>query len=293
MKAYNNNLYPFEGKRVNINGNNIHYIDEGQGEIILFSHPPLGSSFMYRDFIKVLRKNYRCIALDYPNFGLSIAGPDYSLGIEAQSIILEKFIIKLNLSNIYVLGHDTGGPSAFGAAIRRPNLFRGIILTDTIIYPVSEYKKLASMLKIVGGQFFTWLNAHTNFLVNGTFKNGVRTRKLTKAERAEYKRMFNTPHKRRRITQMLFNLKQSEKFMKMIKRGFETTLNTKPALLIYGENDPVKKLGIADRIHALLPNSEYFLIDKEGHFPHEGQPRQMSKIIHHWIEKTELNATNA
>jgi haloalkane dehalogenase len=285
MKQYNTNLYPFDSKWINIDGNNIHYIDEGEGEIIVFSHPPLASSFMYRDFVKTLRNNYRCVAIDYPKFGLSTASSGYKMNIEGQSRILEKFISKLNLKDIYILGHDTGGPSAFGAAINHPELFKGIILTDTIIYPISEYKKLTKILEIAGSKFFTWFNATTNFLVNATFKYGVRTRKLTREERGEYKRMFNTREKRRQITQMLFNLKESEVFMKKIKQGFETTLNSKPTLLIYGENDPVKEIGIADRIHQLMPNSELFLIDKEGHFPHEGQPKQMSQIIHHWIEK--------
>ncbi|MEO0572147.1 MAG: alpha/beta fold hydrolase [Bacteroidota bacterium] len=291
MKAYNKKLYPFESKWINIDGNNIHYIDEGQGEIILFSHPPLASSFMYRDFIKTLRSNYRCIAIDYPKFGLSTANSNYKLGIEAQSIVLNKFISKLNLSSVYVLGHDTGGPSAFSVAIDHPSLFKGIILTDTIIYPVSEYKKLTKVLGIVGGKFFTWFNATTNFLVNTTYKYGIGTRKLTKEERREYKRMFNTRDKRRQVTQMLLNLKESEKFMKRIKQGFETVLNAKPTLLIYGKNDPVKEIGIADRIHQLMPNSELFLIEKEGHFPHEGQPKQMSKIIHHWITKNRHHET--
>jgi haloalkane dehalogenase len=236
--------------------------------------------------VKFLKNNYRYIAIDYPKFGLSTASNNYKMGIEEQSKVLGKFILKLNLKDIYVLGHDTGGPSAFGVAINHPNLFKGLILTDTIIYPVSEYKKLTKMLGIVGGKLFTWFNATTNFLVNGTFKYGVKTRKLTKEERREYKLMFNTREKRKQVTQMLFNLKESEVFMKKIKQGFETTLNSKPTLLIYGENDPVKELGIADRIHQLMLNSELFLINKEGHFPHEGQSEQMSEIIHHWIEKS-------
>lgn len=287
MRTYNEKLYPFKSRWMNLDGNQIHYIDEGQGETILFSHPPLASSFMYRDFVKPLRNMYRCIAIDYPGFGLSVADENYKMSIAAQGEILEKFISKLKLKGIFVLGHDTGGPSAFRVAIDHPDLFKGLILTDTIIYPVSEYKKLTKMLGIVGGSFFTWFNANTNFLVKGTFKYGVKTRKLTKEERNEYKRMFHTHKKRKQITQMLSNLKKSEQFMLNIKEGFETVLNSKPTLLIYGENDPVKELGIADRIHQLMPNSDLFLINKEGHFPHEGQPKQMSEIIHNWISKIE------
>ncbi len=283
MKEYNKALYPFTSKWVNIDGNNIHYIDEGEGEIILFSHPPLGSSFMFRDFVQILRKKHRCIAIDFPGFGLSEKSDNYQPGVESQSYILEKFIKQLGLQNIYGLGHDTGGPSLNGVALRNPDLFNGLILTDTVIFPISEYAKLSKTLGIVGGRFFIWFNATTNILVKATFKFGVRTRKLSKAERLEYQRMFDTASKRKRITAMLLNLKQSERYMRELKQGFEQTLNDKPTLLIYGEDDPVTKLGIADRIFKMLENSELYLINKEGHFPHEGQPEKMSNIIHDWI----------
>lgn len=286
MHTYNKNLYPFRPQWVNIDGHEIHYIDEGEGPVILFCHPPVASSFMYREFFKYLRQHFRCVALDFPGFGLSVAHSTYSFGIESQKEVLQKFIQILDLRDIFLIGHDTGGPSAFGVAIQKPHLFNGLILTDTLIYPVSEYKKLTKMLKLVGGRFFSWFNASTNFLVNGTTKYGIRTRKLTREERSQYKDLFNSPEKRRHVTEMLFSLYQSESYMKTIKRGFESVLNSKPTLLIYGEKDPVNVLGIASRIHQLLPNSEFFQIESEGHFPHEGQPEQMSLIIHEWIEKT-------
>lgn len=288
MKAYNKNLYPFQSKWINIDGNQIHYIDEGQGELILFSHPPLASSFMYRNFIPILSQNYRCIAIDYPQFGASTAAEHYEQSLAAQSEVLKKFILALGLKDIFVLGHDTGGPCAFKVAIEWPQLFKGLILTNTIIFPISEYPRISKMLGIVGSSFFSWLNANTNLLVNLTFNFGIRTRKLSKEEKSVYKEMFNTRKKRKQITTILYNLKESEDFMKDIKYGFETILNTKPALLIYGEFDPVNEMGISDRIHKLLPNSELFLIDKEGHFPHEAKPKQMSNIIHQWIENTRM-----
>ncbi len=291
MKSYNKELYPFKSKWIDIDGNAIHYIDEGEGTIILFSHPAIGSSFMYREFIKALRSKYRCIAIDYPGFGLSEKSDRYEVSIENQSQILEKFIKRLNLRDIYGLGHDTGGPSLFGIVTRNNDLFNGLILTDTLIFPISEYPQIDKMLRILGSKFFVWFNASTNFLVNATYRFGVRTRKLTVAERNQYKQMFNTPQKRKYITTMLHNLKASEDYMQNIKKDFELDLRTKPALLIYGDEDPVKKLGIAERIHNLLNDSKLHFIEKEGHFPHEGQSEKMSNIIHNWIVKLTAQET--
>lgn len=282
---YDKTNFPFESKWLTFEDHKLHYVDEGQGTPILFCHPPIGSSFMYRTFIGLLSKKYRCIAPDFPGFGLSESHPDYRFNIFSQSQALLQLIERLDLRDIIILGHDTGGPSGFYAMAQSRERFKGVIFTDTIIFPTTEYPRIDKMLNVVGSKVFTELNALTNLLVSLTFNFGVRTRKLSRQEKKEYKSMFNTADKRRRMTALLFSLKESPDMMHEIKRAFTEELNDLPALLIYGEKDPVNQLGIADRIHQLMPHSELYLIEKEGHFPHEGQPEKMASIIENWLEK--------
>ena len=55
--------YPFTSRYVNIEGNEIHYIDEGTGPTILFLHSNVIWSFIYRNVIKTLRNSFRCVEL--------------------------------------------------------------------------------------------------------------------------------------------------------------------------------------------------------------------------------------
>ena len=292
MKKYNPSLFPFERKYIHLNSHKIHYVDEGQGDIILFSHPPLASSFMYRNFIKVLRKRFRCIAIDYPLFGLSTTSKNYEATIAAQSNVLTNFIQTLNLNDIFVLGHDVGGPSAFKTVLDLPERFKGLILTDTIIFPVKEYPKINKMLSLVGSTLFSLINRYTNVLIHLTYNFGIRTRRLSSQEKQAYKDMFKTHHQRKAITDLLYNLKEDNNLMQHIKHGFQTQLNQKPTLLIYGENDPVREMGIANRIHKMMTNSELHLIKGEGHFPHEGQAELMCELIDTWINKVNSKQCN-
>ena len=72
-----------------INEQYIHYVDEGEGPAILFSHPAVGWSFMYRDMIKALSRQFRCIAIDYPGFGLSDTPEGWPFTLQGQSEALE------------------------------------------------------------------------------------------------------------------------------------------------------------------------------------------------------------
>ena len=285
MQAYDKKLYPFNSKWKNIDGNHVHYIDEGKGEIILFCHPPVASSFMYRNMIRVLSNNYRCIALDFPGFGLSQETHNYTQSIQSQSVIVGKFIEELQLTGILLLMQEVGGHAAFSAIMKSPEIMKGIIISDTIVFPCSDYSKIYKMLSLVNGGFFNYINTNFNFLIRAMTKFGIRKRKLSKEERFTYKAMFSTKERRRNITHMLHELVVQEELLIQIQNELETTLNNIPALIIYGGKDPLTEMGVPQRTNKLLPNSELHWIEGEGHFPHEGQPERMSEIIHHWIEK--------
>ena len=59
-------------------GCRVHYIDEGAGPTLLFLHGNPTWSFLYRNIVGDLRDSFRCIALDYPGFGLSSAHDGYT-----------------------------------------------------------------------------------------------------------------------------------------------------------------------------------------------------------------------
>ena len=63
-------LFPVGHRFLEIDGRRIHYTDEG-GEIVLLLHGNPTWSFLYRKIIVGLRDDFRCIAPDYPGFGLS------------------------------------------------------------------------------------------------------------------------------------------------------------------------------------------------------------------------------
>ena len=66
-------LFPFKSRFVELSGNVVHYVDEGEGPILLMLHGNPTWSFVYRDVIAELSGSFRCIAPDYPGFGYSSA----------------------------------------------------------------------------------------------------------------------------------------------------------------------------------------------------------------------------
>src|SRR3954465_4600219 len=110
--------YPFKSNYIEANCcDNMHYIDEGKGEVILMVHGTPTWSFLYRHLIKDLSGNYRCIAIDHLGFGLSDKPRKYSYKPEELAKNLRHFIEKMNLKNITLMVHDFGGPIGLAYAI--------------------------------------------------------------------------------------------------------------------------------------------------------------------------------
>lgn len=278
-------LYPFKSKFINIAGNAVHYIDEGKGQIILFSHPAITWSFLYRNFIKVLSKKYRCIAIDYPGFGPSVESDNYQVSIQYQASILSRFISELNLKDIIFLGADTGGPTGFHIAVKNPQLFKGIIFTDTLAFPVTDYPKIKKMLGFVSSDIFRSINKWFNFVAKLTVNKGFKTIKLSKVEKQMHLKPFSTHRRRNYIISVLNSLVSEETMMQEISSGLNNELNNHPALLIYGDKDPVTELGVPERIYKTLKNAELHYIKDEGHFPYEAAAKEMSMLIDNWVQK--------
>lgn len=129
-------LYPFKSQWCMVDEIPIHYIDEGEGPVLLFLHGNYMWSFSWRKAVIELRDQFRCIAIDLPGMGMS--GKPHELGmkhfgytLEEQSDVIEKVLEKLGLRDITFIAYDHGGPIGFGAAIKSPERFSKFLVTNT------------------------------------------------------------------------------------------------------------------------------------------------------------------
>ena len=94
-------LYPFEHRFAELgNGIEMHYVDEGEGETLLMLHGNLSWSFLYRKMILRLREHFRCVAPDYPGFGLTETLLGYGFTPREYSESIERFADKLGLRDM-------------------------------------------------------------------------------------------------------------------------------------------------------------------------------------------------
>ena len=115
--------FPFRLNSLELPSGNVSYVDAGDGPTFLFVHAGLWS-FIWRDTIVRLQKDFRTIAIDFPGSGLAPAA-DTELTIPELGTVLAEFVAELDLSDVTLVAHDLGGPVALGAAADDPGRLSG------------------------------------------------------------------------------------------------------------------------------------------------------------------------
>ena len=127
-------LYPFESRFIELDSNRLHYLDEGQGETLLMLHGNPTWSFYYRNLIKGLRSQFRCLVPDHMGCGLSDKPQDYNYTLSQHIDNLEKLVDHLNLDNITLVVHDWGGSIGMGYAVRHPEKIKRLVFFNTAAF---------------------------------------------------------------------------------------------------------------------------------------------------------------
>ncbi|MBL7664014.1 MAG: alpha/beta fold hydrolase [Bacteriovoracaceae bacterium] len=127
-------LYPFKSNFLKIGDQRYHYLDEGQGEVILMLHGNPTWSFYYRNLVRTLKKDYRIIVPDHMGCGLSDKPQEYAYTLDTHISNLLVLIHKLQLTQVNLMVHDWGGAIGFGLATKRPELIKKIMIMNTAAF---------------------------------------------------------------------------------------------------------------------------------------------------------------
>ncbi len=128
---------PPTGKFVEVDGVRLHYIDRGEGPIVVLLH---GNGVMAKDFdfsgvTDMVSEHYRVIAFDRPGYGYSQRPRDKTWTPMAQAELLHHALQKLGIDQAIVLGHSWGTLVAIAMALEFPTQVRGLVLLSGYYYP--------------------------------------------------------------------------------------------------------------------------------------------------------------
>lgn len=140
----------FDHRFAAVNGIRLHYVEEGQGPLVLLLHGYPFLWYLWRHQIKALSlAGYRVVALDQRGYGQSDC-PDDVASYDITHLVGDVVGLMKDLkgTSAVVVGQDWGSPVAYHVALMRPDLVRGVLMmcsppsARAVVRPSDAMKRL-------------------------------------------------------------------------------------------------------------------------------------------------------
>ncbi|WP_431963548.1 haloalkane dehalogenase [Nocardia sp. bgisy134] len=198
---------PFAPKKfADVRGQRMAYIDEGQGDAIVFQHGNPTSSYLWRNVMPHCQGLGRLVACDLVGMGdsskLPDFGPDRYTYAEHRDHLFGLWDALDLGNNVVLVLHDWGSALGFDWANQHRDRVRAIVYMESIVMPVTWEQWPEGARGVFQGFRSTageGMVLEKNIFVERVLPGSV-LRPLSDAEMAEYRRPFASPGEDRRPT---------------------------------------------------------------------------------------------
>jgi len=283
--------FPFESKYLDVKGSKMHYIDEGDGDPIVFLHGNPTSSYLWRNVIPHLEGQGRLIAPDLIGMGKSDK-PNIDYTYDDHYAYLEVFIEKLALKNVTLVIHDWGSALGFRYAQAHVGNIKGIAFMEAIVKPMTWSEMPADMktpfkmmrMPYVGWFMISVMNMFVNKMIPDTIK-----RTLNAEEMAYYRAPYPTVKSRKpvRVWPQQIPIDGKPKRNQQLIESYSQWLQDSniPKLCLHAHPGAIINAEYAQWIERSIPNTTMVDIGEGIHFVQEDNPAGIGKAISEWYGK--------
>jgi len=286
---------PFaEKKFIEIKGRRMAYIDEGEGDAIIFQHGNPTSSYLWRNIMPYCRGLGRLIACDLIGMGdsekLTNSGPERYSYVEQRSFLFALWEELKLKNNVVLVLHDWGSALGFDWANQNRSRVQGIVHMEAITIPFkwNEFEpNVRDLFRALRSPVGEELVLKNNVFVEKVLPAGI-FRELTEAEKMEYRRPFLNEGEDRRPTLSFprqFPLDKEPREVTTVVAEYGNWLRQThiPKLWIRGnpgalENDSVREFC------STWPNQTEVTV-KGKHFLQEDSPFEIGEAIAEFVKK--------
>lgn len=275
--------YPFPQRSLTLQGYRIHYIDEGEGDILLFVHGTPVWSYLYRHCIKDLSRSYRCIALDHLGFGLSDKPVHADYSPKAHAERLAAFVQALSLERVTLITQDYGGPISLDFATQHPEKIQKLVIANSWMWLHPTLEKGGKLFSSALGK---WLYLKYGFSAKFMIPQAYGNKKLlTPSIHAHYLKPLDTPEKRVATYALVTAFARDHAWYKALQSRIHV-LENKPVQILWGMRDRfVRYTEMMPLWKKVWKNLSIVEIPEAGHFVEEEAPELCASAIAEFLQK--------
>ncbi|MBZ0263216.1 alpha/beta fold hydrolase [bacterium] len=268
----NREEYPFESHFFELRMGKMHYIDEGEGRPLIFVHGTPTWSYLYRNLIKELSSQFRCIAVDHIGFGLSDKPKNWMYRPQDHAQNLSLLLSSLDLHDAVMIVHDFGGPIGLSWAVSNPDRVSKLILFNTWMWSLKHNTAIQKAERFLNSPLAKSLYLRANFSARVMLKAGFKNKKYFSRElQKAYQAPLDSPEHRHGTWGFAQELIGSSLWYDTLWEQARYLART-PALLLWGMKDPAFGASELEIWEKLFVKPEVHRLNDIGHFVPEEAP---------------------
>lgn len=275
--------YPFKHRYIELDNGTMHFVDEGRGDVILFVHGTPTWSFLYRNFIKTLSRDYRTIAIDHIGFGLSEKREEFPGRPEDHAENLSEFIQKMDLKEITLVVHDFGGPIGLAAATEHSDRIKQVVLFNTWLWETESNKEARKADGIINSFLGKFLYLRLNFSPRFLLKKGFSEKSnLSPKIHEQYILPFPDKQSRSALYKLAQSLVGSSDWYQLQWEKLRA-IEDRRWLLIWGSKDEFITTEFLEKWRRRLPDARVHTFGC-GHFVQEEKPEEAISVMKEFLQ---------
>lgn len=273
--------YPFAPNYFDLSGDldglRMHYLDEGDGDVVLCLHGEPTWSYLYRKMIPGLSASHRVIAPDYVGFGRSDKPTDiswYSYDRHVDSIV--QLLEHLEVRNVTICVQDWGGPIGLRVAVEHPERFARLVILNTgIMRPGPNWPTPAFM------QWRDFAEKNPDLPVGFIIQASTVT-DLSPEVIAGYEAPWPDAASKAGVAAFPLLVPLSEDdpgAAEMIRTGNALSGWGAPVLVAFSDSDPIFPQEAGIRMSERIPGATFVPIADASHFLQEDKGQEIAAVI--------------
>lgn len=244
----------------------VRYLDKNKsGAPLLLLHGLGGSIESWTNNINFLSSKFRIIALDLPGFGLSDK-PKISYSIKFYVDFLEKFVKRIKLSHLFIIGSSLGGHIAVEFSLRNRKIIDKLILISPAGSLPKSFKGTRELKR-----YITIVNARSSKDINKILSS-IDTSMVNRSYAESMYKRLSLPGAKEAFISALKGSARAQRYNNQLEK-IDTSM-----LLIWGKRDRMIPLEFI-RPFMEHGNSRIIIIENCGHRPHVENPRLFNKVV--------------
>lgn len=249
----------FRQSYIEVDGCRVNLRRGGSGEPLLFLHGASGAPVIM-PFMEKLAERFDVLVPEHPGYGLS-GEPEWLENIHDAAYFYLDFLKALDLRNVTLVGSSMGGWMAMEMAVRDTSRIKSLVLVS----PAGVAAPGVQPADI-------FLMAPEDVVRNLFFDQRLAEARLAEPVTPE---SIDIALKNRHTTARLaWEPRLHDPFLPKWLHRIDV-----PVKIVWGREDRILPVKIADELKRLMPRAQMHLLDKVGHLPHAEKPELFCDIV--------------